>query len=231
MEIFETFNQFDKKFSDIGDFKNDRNACPLFALITAYNFLKNSNISKEQHETNIETSILNYSVRDELPKYMSFDELIYFLGNEVLDKNIQATNPELINEHGYTNIFKLDDVENYCIIFLKNGNFFVVLINNLENGDKKYCVRDCHENQQYNFNIIQDLLNHLNQKYSFNELTVVDGVLIEEFANIEYLILDNPFNMITIDPSLHDDVNSIKEEQSKEDELIALQLQMETYQE
>ena len=169
---FEGTNQFDNKFKNIGKFGDDRNACPLFALFTAYNFMKNGDVSQHQHDTNIETSILNYITHEELPKYMSFDELICFF-KQFKDTEVQATTPELINEYGYENIFDPEAVHNYSVILLKNSNFIAVLVHVSDDGSMKFYVRDCHEREQYMYNNQADLYNHLKNNYQFQELTIV----------------------------------------------------------
>ncbi len=152
----------------------------------------------------------------ELPKYLSFGELIIFCGGEFTDNSIGAATPQIINEFGYEMIFKPEDAPgNYCLIFLKNGNFIVVLAKDTENG-KLYCIRDCHEKDQYDFNSFDGIKSHLNEKYQFNELTIVDGYLIEEFGNIEYLIIDHPFSIINLDPNLCNDGNESNSSESQE---------------
>lgn len=199
---FESYNQFDARFKELGNFGSDRNACPLFSLFTAYHFMKNGNVSEEKHEQNVEAAISNYITHPELPKYMSFDELIQYFSGVFVDSDIQATMPELINEYGVGSMFKEPDYNhNYALIILKNSNFISVLVKNVD-GHMVYHLRDCHEQAQHNFQNFADLENHLKEKYQFGELTVVDGVLIEEFGNIEYLVVDEPFVIPELDPEL-----------------------------
>jgi len=132
--------------------------------------------------------------------------------------NVEATTPELINEYGYEVIFKPEYDKNYCVIFLKNGNFINVLVKVNTDGGKTYCVRDCHETDQYDYTNFEQLTNHLSSKYQFEELTVVDGVLIEEFGNIEYLIVTKPFQIIMLDSKLHD-TNEDDQDQELDQEL------------
>jgi hypothetical protein len=69
-----------------------------------------------------------------------------------------------------------------------------------------YAVRDCHENTQRNFDNLHDLQMYLDKTYQFEQMTVVDGVAIPEFSNIEFITIENPFELIVIDPDLVDDV-------------------------
>ncbi len=211
MSQFSTFNQFDEKFK-LSQFGGECNACPVFALFTAKKFMDNGNVSKEQHEKNLEAAVMNYILNEntkELPKYLSFGELLMYTGGIYNDTN--GTTPELINQFGYDPVFEPEENnQNHAIIFLKNGNFIVVLIKQNEGGSKFYCVRDCHETEQYNFDTFDALKVHLSTKYQFNELTVVDGFLIEEYANIEYLVIDKPFPIIILDISLYDDENKVE---------------------
>lgn len=204
---FTTFNQFDEKFKNIGKFGGDRNACPLFALFTAKNFLDNENIGKTQHEINIESAVDNYISHSELPKYMAFDELVQFT-NIITKDQIKCTTPELINLGilSYEHIFKEPGSGNYSVVFLKNSNFIVVNVTCLFKNDaliEVYSVRDCHEKEQYDFTSREDIIIHLNKTYQFNELTVVDGVLIEEYGNIEFLVIDTPFQLIGVDNDMY----------------------------
>src|SRR3972149_6968182 len=126
---FKTFNQFDGKFKELGHFGSDRNCCPLFALFTSYHFMKNGLTSQEKHEQNIEAAITNYLTHDELPKYMSFDELIQYFNGAYVDDDIEATMPELVNEYGVASLFKEPDYKNnYALIILKNSNFITILV-------------------------------------------------------------------------------------------------------
>jgi len=218
MASFVTANQFDKKYK-VANFGGDCNACPVFALFTAKRFMENGSVSKEQHDKNLEAAIMNYVLNEdtkELPKYMSFSELIHFTGGEFNDGHIGGLNPEIINEYGYQICFKpLESNENYCILFLKNSNYIVVLVKCLADGSKVFCVRDCHETDQYDFDSFDALSVHLSEKYQFNNLTIVDGVLIEEYGNIEYLLIDKPFNIILLDETLYDDEGKVEKDEFK----------------
>jgi hypothetical protein len=201
MQSFTTFNQFDKRFSGFQKFGSDRTACPLFGLITCHNFQKNGDISQKQHEINLESAINNY-VTKTFPKYMLFDELVN-LTNMLEIKNIGATTPELLttNVVGYEHIFKFGYDGRYCILFLKNRNYIAILCD-VGNGNEVYAVRDCHENTQLTFSSFDGLKSHLDTTYQFEQQTIVGGVRIPEFENMEFLMIDLQFDLIGIDNSL-----------------------------
>ena len=225
---FLSFNQFDKRFKEIGKFSDDRTACPIFSLITAKKFMDDGIISKEQHENNIYSAVTNYLVNN-IPKYISFEELLNFCNEAFSEGDILATTPELITQHivGYEHIFKPDNYnQNYGVIFLKNRNYICVLYK-YDQEESLYCVRDSHESTQYNFKTFEELRNHLNNVYQFEQLTIVDGVIIPEFSNIECLTVDKPFDLVGIDADLHDendDVNlDIIDEEDIDDKLKKLE--------
>lgn len=208
MGKFKTFNQFDDRFKGMSGFQNQRNACPIFALLTAYYFMKDAETTQSRHENILETAVNIVIEHNELPKFMNFYEIIQFYDG-YHDNQVKATTPEMINQIGYIN-FDDEDASmfrfpgfpmNYAVVILKNSNFFVVLVKFTGEGNS-YHVRDCHEKEQHNFENFETLVEHLNRTYQLNELTVVDGVFLPEYSNIEYLRLDEPFKVKHIDPSL-----------------------------
>lgn len=214
MSSFTTFNQFDKRFSDFAKFGNDRTACPLFGILTCYNFMQNGDISTKQHENNIYAAVTNYMTND-VPKYMTFDELLLY-SSSLNSHNVGATTPELITAGilGYEHMFKLGGSDadcRYCVLFLKNRNYIPVLCEyKKESNQFTYAVRDCHENTQKTFHAFDELRGFLDKTYQFEQMTVVDGVLIAEFSNIEYLVIDESFTIKNVDPELYD--STIEEE-------------------
>lgn len=242
-ETFTTPNQFDPKYK-LDNFDSERNACPLFSLFTAYNFMNNGDTSKIRHEHNLEAAVANLITKSFLPKYIAFDELIQFVIGNYTDNDIKGTTPDIIQECGYTEIFKPQNYnKNYCIIFLKGSNFMTILIQfNQEINAQVYYVRDCHEKEQLTFNSFDELKEHLKQKYNFEQMMIVDGVELSEFSNIEYLVIDSGFMICNLDPELYDggdDTYEIIEmpekiptiktysNQLEEDIMLAMQLQME----
>lgn len=206
MEQFATYNQFDKRFSIFEKFGSDRSACPLFGLITCYNFMLDGDISQKTHERNIFLAVTNYTVKN-LPKYMMFDELVLLTNESLNCKDINATTPELIVSGivSYEHMFKFGYENNYCVLLLKGRNFIVILYKHtIDRGI--YAVRDCHENIQMNFNSFESLRIFLNRVYQFEESTIAGGVRIPEFENIEFLTIDSLFELVNIDCELVDDV-------------------------
>lgn len=218
MSTFTTFNQFDKRFDEFGKFSKDRTVCPLFGLIACYNFMQNGDISQKQHENNIYAAATNYTTND-YPKYMMFDELVLLADGTLNPNEINGTNPEMITQGivGYEHIFKFGYQQNYCILFLKNRNYIAILYKYLE-GVETYAVRDCHENTQRNFENFEGLRVFLNNTYQFEQQTIVDGVRIAEFENVEFLPIEYPFALVNIDTGLIDD--TIEEEKSYIEEKI-----------
>jgi hypothetical protein len=184
---FTTINQFDKKYK-LTAFGKQCNACPIFAIRSVEQFFINGQIDATQHEQNLNDAVTLYDTID-LPKYMSFDELIVFTDGKYNRNDISGYTPELINEFGYDPMFD-QTRECYAVIILKNSNYITVLV---KNGI--YCVRDCHETEQYTFYTFDELKHHLNNVYQFNKQTIVDGVLITEYQNIEYLCMNEPYTI------------------------------------
>jgi hypothetical protein len=194
MNTFFTYNQFNDRYNLLG-FDSNRNACPLFALITAHNFMNDHKTTLESHVKALDTAITNMIMLENIPKYLSFTDLLEYTPT-LNEKEVIGTTPELVKQYGILNGIVSD--KDSAIIILKNGNFFVILIshyNVYNNNDIMYCVRDCHENEQYDFMTIDLLNEHLAEKYQFDKLTVVDGILIEEYGNIEYIIINKQFDI------------------------------------
>lgn len=192
------------------------NLCSLFALITAFSFMESNLLNKVEHEKNILLSDINFS-KNKLWNTMTFDELLTY-------SDLKKPNVMLNEAIDYTLLFpKLDK---YCVIFLKNGRFFVVTYNN-----SLYSIRDCHESIQYNFVDLQDLINHLEQSYQFGIEIDLDGYKISEYNALEYLIVDNRFKLSQklagFDHMSNKDNNVIRNKESRsylddedEDEII-----------
>ena len=224
MSSFSTFNQFDKKFNGFAKFEADRTACPPFGILTCYNFMNNGDLSKKQHETNIYASVTNYMVND-IPKYMSFEELLLYT-TDINGSRVTGTTPELITAGiiSYEHMFKLggaDQDYRYCILFLKNRNYIPVLCEyKKEDNQLTYGVRDCHENTQRTFNDFNELRLFLDQTYQFEQMTMPGGVLIPEFSNIEFLVIEEPFAIKNIDPELFDHSVEEDKEHMIEDKIV-----------
>jgi hypothetical protein len=198
-DYFETFTQYDNKYNELVKLGYTNSSCSTFAILTAYNFMNNpNNISKKIHEKCVNLGVINY-LYSEIEGMMSFDEMLQF--TKLDKKEVMATSVELVVSDiiGFNQMIKISD-KPYCIIFLKNAKFFVVMINK-----DKYCVRDCHESIQYNYTKREDLINHLVKVYNFCEPINIDGYSskeLDEFNNIEFLTIDNKFEM-TLDETLY----------------------------
>lgn len=214
---FDTFNQFSSRFSSLGKFSGDRTACPLFSLLTLYNFMNNGDISKDQHQKNVCSSIMNYVTNESIPKYLDFDELLIFA--QGIDSSVTTTSSELIAQGilGYNSILKPDDYKkDYGVIILKNRNYISLLVKWNGTG-YTFSIRDSHEKTQYNFPSIDALRAHLNNTYRMEQDTIVGGVPIPEYNNVEFLVIDKPFSIVNIDAELFDDnITSLPEEVSEE---------------
>jgi len=217
MSTFTTFNQFDKRFSIFEKFGGDRTACPLFGLLTCYNFMMNANLTQKQHESNIQAAVTNY-VTKELPKYMLFDELLLLTNGSLNQSDIGATSPELLTSGivSYEHMFKFGYEQNYCVLLLKNRNFIAILYKYLPEGEI-YAVRDCHEKTQRDFTNFESLRVYLNDTYQFEQETIVGGIRIPEFENMEFLPIDIPFELINIDIDLIDDTIEESKDYKEED--------------
>ena len=189
---FNTFTQYDKRFSEIiqkNPSMKNINFCPFYSLLTALQFMINSKKSKSQHELCVINGVLNHTTL-KVANQMTFIDLIKF--TNLKSSDIQATSFELIAQNiiGYDVIFpEKDKNKNYCVIFLKNGTFFVVL----HTSDDKFHVRDCHEGTQIGEMPREEVQIYLNEIYHFNKEVDIDGYKVEEYSNIEFLYIDEPF--------------------------------------
>jgi hypothetical protein len=149
--------------------------------------MNNNNTDKAQHERNIQSAIsaniLLGSTND-----MDFKQLISY--TDLVENDIGCTLAELIQ----SGEFKLEDLftsdsSTYCVIFLKNAKFFVVMCNNTG-----YHIRDCHESVQHTFSDKKQLVEMLNNTYQFNCIVDVGGVTYGDYSSIEFIKIENKFN-------------------------------------
>lgn len=207
MNYFTSRTQYDQCYKELGAFSRDRSACPFFSLITAFNFLSKKEASKESYEKALDLAITNYILND-IKGHMSFDQLLTF--SNINQSKIEATSVELIQQNilGFDSMFKPDDYKKpYCVIFLKNSKFFTVLID----AKNLFHIRDCHELNQYTFDTKAALIEHINQVYQFNQEINLDGYVIAEFSNVEFLIIDEQFKI-----NLETDIVSPAQEKKEE---------------
>ena len=188
MDYLQTITQFittnDEEYNNK---KYNKNACHFFALKTAKEFLKNKELSKTRHESNIYFAIdMNklYQNHD-----MYFDEIINF--TDLKSNDICITSTILIESKELPlDLIFPDTLNSYCLIILKNSKFFNVIYH-----ENKYYIRDCHEPFQYNFDSKIKMINYLSEIYQFDKSIVVDGFPIPEFSAIEYLYIDKDFEL------------------------------------
>ena len=184
MTHFETFTQYDKKFGSI-----NHNVCSLFAVITADNFLKNSFIDKSQHEKNLTNAVKQFSELG-LGGEIDFKTLLSFTSLDT--KDIDCTCVELVKsgDIGFEHMLPEND-KPFCVIFLKNSKFFTVLFTG-----NKYCIRDCHEIFQYDFDTKIQLIKHLSDIYQFDKEINLDGYNVDNFSSIEFIKIFNEFTYV-----------------------------------
>jgi hypothetical protein len=184
---FPSITQYDQKYKHI----KSKNMCSLFSLITAYNYIKTQNISKTAHETNLDAAVANFDIIG-LNSEMTFDNLLDF--SNLDKKKILSSTVELVElgEVGFNIMFPKEyEKISYSVIFLKNSKFFVV--NKSISGI--FSIRDCHEIDQYDFKSKDDMINHLRQIYQFDTKIIVDGMSLDKFSNIEFIVINEEFTI------------------------------------
>ena len=189
---FDTITQYDHQFDElwiVNPTVKKGLACPYFSLFTAEMFMNNGKTDKNTHEciigSSISTNILAGS-NDE----MDFKQLVGY--TSLSEKDIGCTLAELIQ----VGEFKLEelftsDSKRYCVIFLKNAKFFVVMCD--ENG---YHIRDAHESVQYTFFDKEHLIDKLNTTYQFNCAVDVGGVVYGDYSSIEFIKIEHEFDNV-----------------------------------
>ncbi len=185
----ETLTQYNNAFDPvITPQMKQKNFCALFSVMTALEFLKDGVLTYEKHMQLLASGIIKHS-ETKLFNQITFDQLINCVtvnNDKSLSKKISGVTTELLKEFPdmYMDMFmnKLD--EDHAIMFLKNGNFFVILIKN-----KQLYIRDSHESLQYGPFTETEMIQHLNTAYKFNTIINIDGYVIEEYSNIEYFIV------------------------------------------
>lgn len=203
---FPTINQYDRKYKRYGDFGNKRSACSVFSLIAAYRFMKQDipKTTEDQvrdHLQNLDQGIYHFVDR-KLSGSITFGKLLQ-MQTQHTDNNVQGTSVEMIKQDivGYDCMFPdesaLAEGDRYAVIFLKNYNFFVVLVHKTDCG-VVYSVRDCHEKKQVDMIGINNIKMYLNNTYHFDHAIDLDGYTdadLDNFSNIEFLQIMQPFNI------------------------------------
>ena len=191
--FFETITQYDKKFDPLWlanpDVKKGL-ACPYFSLFIAERFMSEDSTDKDDYEKDLETSI-NTNILMGTNDEMTFEQLVGY--TDLNKKDIGCTVAELISNGDFKLEKELfESVSNkFCIIFLKNAKFFVVLCD-----ASGYHVRDAHESVQFTFYTTSQLINHLNTVYQFSETVNVGGVTYGDYSSIEFIKIEKQFQNV-----------------------------------
>ena len=185
MHCFETPTQYDKQYLGMD---NNHNVCPVFSLMIAFRFLSIGDVSHAAHLNMLDAAVSNYLEKN-ISGQIAFDELLAYVEG-LDDSSTNATTPELIKE----NILGWDTMlpeknEPYAVVFLKSNRYFTVM-----HKEGIYYLRDANEPFQYDFNSRDELIKHINERHQFDTEIKVDGFVVGEFSNIEFLILDKEYN-------------------------------------
>jgi hypothetical protein len=179
-------------------------AGPVFCVLTAEDFIKNNNTSKEKHEENINRAV-SYTAMLEFKSDASFNDIVEFTN---LDKTTlsKTTISYMKTDRGViTKIIPDVHTQNFCTIIRKNNIFFVIMGNKLT---QCYYVRDCNEKTQYIFKNRVDLIDHLDDIYTFTTSIVIDDIELPEYSTIEYIVITKEFN-VTYDDQLETIFNKV----------------------
>jgi len=191
-EYFETITQYDQKFDELwieNPTVKKGLACPYFSLFTAEMFMNGCEPDKNQHEKNIESAI-NCNILMGSSDEMDFKQLISY--TDLAEKDIGCTLAELIQSGDFKleELFTSDSTD-YCVIFLKNAKFFVVMCN-----DTGYHIRDAHESIQHTLFDKNQLVDMLNNTYQFNCVVDVGGLTYGEYSSIEFIKIEKKFTNV-----------------------------------
>ena len=188
MNFFESHTQYDDKYKELAKIGVTKSSCPLFALLSAYNFMNSpTNVDQATHKRNVDLGVEKFACSG-LEGELTFQEMLTF--TDLNNSNVIATSIELIKTGvlSFDQMFKPVFTDPYCIIFLKNSKFFVVMVR-----PDMFCVRDCHEMFQYNFSTLDEMVSKLQETYQFVDDINLDGYMIPEFSRVEFLVIDKKF--------------------------------------
>ena len=190
IDTIRTTTQYDKTLDYLyKDYPNAKRgvAGPVFAIVTASNYLRSGILTKEVHEMNLNRAVTISSILA-IKNDLALKTLV---DNTNLSTNLNNTIMHTeVNKTQITNIIPDIVSGRFCTIIHKNHKYFVVIG---DTGSNKYCVRDCNEPCQYNFSVRTDLIKHLNDIYYLNKEFTVDGQIVPGFSSIEYIIINNVF--------------------------------------
>jgi hypothetical protein len=188
MSSFISITQYDKQFDVICKETKKGFACSYFAILTAWNYLNNYKYDKQSHENNIKNAIIFSELIGE-SHGINFETLITNY-TDLNNNSIIGTTSELIKTNiiGYDQIFP-NNCDIYAVILLKNEKYIVIMkyIN-------EYYIRDCHENVQYNFKSLNQLIEVINELYQFDKQIDI-GIDMSNYSSVEFLIIKNKFKI------------------------------------
>jgi hypothetical protein len=196
-EMFRSRTQYDPCFNvEYEQYQNKSRGlvCAIYSLFVAKEYFLDHCVSQRKNEENLERavtvttflSVMNQKRIEEVVRDTDLD-----------CKDIVRTTISLIDLEKEIPCLK----EDFCVIFLKNSKYWVVI------GDSNsgtYCIRDCHETYQHNFNCMnrKEFLNYLTSKYSMKTEFVIDGYVFTEYSKIEYIVIRSSF-MDTFDQQIN----------------------------
>lgn len=192
---FQSITQYDKQFDKL--FKNINNkgfTCSYFSFLTTWKFLVNYPTNQDEHIETVKQSVtLSLCIGTVSHLFEKFvEEYTNINKNQILST---STNLIADGDTLFTDLFpNPENNSKYATIILKNERYFVVLVSN-----EGYCIRDCHEATQYNFETLDDLASHLISAYNFMETINIEGFDYSNYSSIEFLIINNVFETCIAD--------------------------------
>jgi len=191
--FFDTITQYDNKFDPLWlanpDVKKGL-ACPYFSLFISEKFMNKNSTDKEDYEKDLELAI-NTNILMGTNDEMTFEQLVGY--TDLNKKDIGCTVAELISNGDFKlekELFESTSNE-FCVIFLKNAKFFVVLCD-----ASGFHVRDSHESVQFTFYSTAQLIYHLNTVYQFSETVNVGGITYGDYSSIEFIKIEKQFQNV-----------------------------------
>lgn len=206
---FSSITQYDKQFDKLfANISHKGFSCGYFSILTAFDFFDGKPNDKSNYEKCVMKG-MNLAKKYKTYGGIGFEELVCMTNLKA--NNINATNVDLIVE----NIIGINqmlppDCKKYATIFLKNEKYFIVCFDG-----KKYFVRDCHMDTQYDFNELDKIKDHLYNMYQFDKKIVIDGLDFSEYSSIEFIVITDKFTSRLISKNvdvLKDDIFDIPDE-------------------
>lgn len=163
----------------------------IFSVVTATEFMQNNDVSIDKHEENVRKAV-SYSARLGINNEGKTIEDVFKL-TTIFPQTASKTTTTSIEKHLMDISSIIPDVKTktFCTIIRKNNRFFVILA---DKTTSIYCVRDCNEELQWNFRSYDELIKHLDVVYTFTTSIVIDGMEMEEYSKIEYIVITQKFD-------------------------------------